>query len=144
MFTTVGITKLVGAAVLGGMLSMGTAGVAFGATTGGSGTGGSGTGGTSAHHFSCAQAPKVMDRVQRAEARIATALPKLQAREVAALKAGRTKLAARIEARITRLDKLQEKATDVVTRIERNCPNSAAVTPGPGGSGSGTTSTTTA
>jgi hypothetical protein len=100
---------LAGAAVSVGLLS-GTAGAAFGATSGTVPAGG------------CAHASKVLHRLEAVEARITVALPKLQAAEQKATQNGHPKLAARIGKRITRLQILQSKASARIPKIEQRCP----------------------
>ncbi len=112
--------KLVIGVVAVGALSLGTAGIAGAATTGSS---------TPAvtRHVNCANADRVLTRIQAGEAKIAAGLPKLTAAEAAATKAGDTKLANRLEKRITRLESSQFSArlAKVTSVIEARCPGTA-------------------
>jgi hypothetical protein len=91
--------KLIVGVVAVGALSAGAAGIAGAATTGAASV-------TPArvHNFNCANAPKVLARIQKAEGDIANGLPKLTAAQAKAAAAGRTELASRLQRRITRLE----------------------------------------
>ena len=97
--------KLIVGVVAVGALSVGAAGIAGAATTGTSSV-------TPARvqSFNCANAPKVLARIQKAEGDIANGLPKLTAAQAKAAAAGKTKVAARLEKRITRLESSAFKA----------------------------------
>ncbi len=103
------VTKWVGAAIVVGTLSFAGAGAAGAATptTTGSGPAAAVSTGVSNRiaHFSCTRATKALTRIERVESRIAAHLPKLHAAEAKAKAAGRSKRAARIEARITRFER---------------------------------------
>lgn len=113
--------KLVVGVVAVGALALGTAGIAGAATTGSSTTP------AVTRHINCANADRVLTRIQAGEARISAGLPKLTAAEAAATKAGDTKLANRLEKRITRLESSTFKArlAKVTSVIEAKCPGSA-------------------
>ncbi|MGP8006752.1 MAG: hypothetical protein ACLP2J_06950 [Acidimicrobiales bacterium] len=78
-------------------------------------------------HFNCANADKVLTRIQAGEAKIAAGLPKLTAAEAKATAAGHTKQAAAIQKRITRLESASFKArlVSATQKIEAKCPGSA-------------------
>jgi hypothetical protein len=61
-------------------------------------------------NFNCANATKVLTRIQKGEAQIAAGLPKLTAAEAKAKANGNTTRATRIQARITRLESATFKA----------------------------------
>jgi hypothetical protein len=119
--------KLVVGAVAVGALSLGTAGIAGAATTAPAQVG---------RHFNCANATKVLTRIQKGEARIAAGLPKLTAAEAKATQAGDTTLANRIQKRITRLESptFHARLTKVSAAIEAKCnvPAPAASPTSPG------------
>lgn len=79
---------------------------------------GSSSAASPAHQFNCARAPKVLARIQKAEAKIAAGLPKLHAAEAKATAAGRTKAAKRIQRRIDRLQNPK-----VTARLDRRTKN---------------------
>ena len=120
--------KLAGAALVCSALVAGSAGVASAATPGSTAPG-------AARGINCARAPQVLDRLQGVDARITTALPKLQAAEKKAVANHHPKAAARIERRVDRLTKLGEKVADRIARVEQHCPG---VTPSAGSAPSGT------
>ncbi len=94
--------KLIVGVVAVGALSVGAAGVAGAATANP----------TPARvaNFNCANASKVLAKIQTVEGDIANGLPKLTAAQAKAATAGKTKLAARLEKRITRLESSTFKA----------------------------------
>lgn len=108
--------SLVIGAVAVGALTIGSAGIAGAATPATPAT-------ASAQQFNCANASKVLTRIQNGEARIADGLPKLTAAEAKATAAGRTKLAARIQRRITRLESpaFKNRLDRVASKIEAKC-----------------------
>jgi division protein CdvB (Snf7/Vps24/ESCRT-III family) len=71
------------------------------------------------------RAPKALARITKVETAIGQRLPKLQAREKALTSAGHTKLAARVEKRITRLQKVDSRVATLATKIETRCPSAA-------------------
>ena len=122
------IAKFVTAAVLGAAVTAGTTAPAFAAASGSSGS--------SSPAVSCTRAQQVVDRLTKVDVRITTVLPKLQAAETKAEQAGHSKLAARIEKRIGRLQKLRSRDEKRIARIEGRCPGVTA--------SSGTSSSATA
>jgi hypothetical protein len=122
MFTKIPAMKLaqkaLAATVVCGAVALGTGGAAF-ATTGT--TNGSGST-TTARHFNCARAPKILARIDKVEAKVTKRLPKLEAAESKASSAGHSKLAARIENRINKLEKVNTKVAALATKIETKCP----------------------
>ena len=110
--------KLMVGVVAVGALSVGAAGVAGATTTGSSNP----TPATSAH-FNCANATKVLDRIQKGAADIAAGLPKLTAAQAKAAAAGNTKRAERLQKRITRLESATFKARldKAASLIEAKC-----------------------
>jgi hypothetical protein len=117
--------RLVVGAVAVGALSLGAAGVGGAAGIGGAAT--TATTPAVAKHFNCANAAKVLARIDKGEARIAAGLPKLTAAEAKATQAGHAKLAARLQKWITRLESSQFKArlTRASSAIEAKCHVSA-------------------
>lgn|SRR5487761_1697598 len=109
------IGKFVTAAALSVGLVAGTAGTAFAAT---SGPGTSGSTPTA----KCAKAAKVLTRLDKVEGHITTVLPKWEAAEQKATQNGHPKLAARIEKRIKRLERLQSQGNARIQKIEQRCP----------------------
>jgi hypothetical protein len=97
--------KLIVGVVAVGALSVGAVGIAGAATTGAASA-------TPArvHNFNCANAPKVLARIQKVEGDIANGLPKLTAAQAKAASAGKTNVAARLEKRITLLESSAFKA----------------------------------
>ena len=79
-------------------------------------------------HFNCANADKVLTRIQNGEARIAAGLPKLTAAEAKAKADGNTKRADRLQKEITRFESATFKArlTTATQKIEAACPGSSA------------------
>jgi hypothetical protein len=108
--------KLIVGVVAVGALTVGAAGMAGAATTGTAS-------GTPAHTFNCANAPKVLARIQKVEGDIANGLPKLTAAQAKASAAGKTKVAARLQKRITRLESSTFKARldKLTSAIDAKC-----------------------
>jgi hypothetical protein len=110
-----------------GALSLGAAGAAGAAATGATATA------TGGKHFNCANATKVLDRIQSAETHIAAGLPKLTAAQAKAAAAGQTRRAARLQKRITRYESAAFKArlSEISQKIETKCqvaaPSSGSV-----------------
>ncbi len=102
-----------------GALSLGAAGVA-GAATAGTATP---TPATRLANFNCANATKVLDRIQKVEGDIAAGLPKLTAAQAKAAAAGHTRLADRLERRITRLKSsaFTNRLDKAASAIEAKC-----------------------
>jgi len=82
-------------------------------------------------HFNCANADKVLTRIQAGEARIAAGLPKLTAAEAKAKADGNTKRADRLQKEITRFEGSTFKArlTAATQKIEAVCPGSSPSAP---------------
>jgi hypothetical protein len=120
--------RLIVGVVAVGALSLGAAGMAGAATTGSVTP-------TSAKlaRFNCANAGKVLDKIQKGEADIAAGLPKLTAAQAKAAAAGNTRRADRLQKRITRFESATFKARlgKAASLIEAKC-NVAA----PGGASS--------
>lgn len=114
--------KLIAATVLTGTLALGAAGAA-GASTPTSATSSSSTGTspTTSHPHLCARAEKLAGRIQTREAKAAAWIPKAQAREAKASAAGHTKVATAISKRITRVQKLEQKGTTLLGKIQAKC-----------------------
>jgi len=111
-----------------GALSLGAAGMAGAATTGS-------TANASVRlaHFDCANATKVLDKIQTGEASIASGLPKLTAAQAKAAAAGNTQRADRLQKRITRLESatFRSRLDKAASAIEAKCDVAA-----PGGTSS--------
>jgi hypothetical protein len=105
-------TKLATGVTLAAALSIGGAGVAGAATPAAGGT---------PHHVTCAKAPKALARINRIDARIATWLPKAEAREQRAVADGDKTAAARIERRIQRVEKIHTRLDGLDHRILTKC-----------------------
>lgn len=73
--------------------------------------------------FSCANAARDLTRISTAESWIAAYLPRAEAREAAALKAGRTKRAHVIAHRIAEANKLDAALVVVDSLIVTACPS---------------------
>ncbi len=120
--------KMIVGVVAVGALSLGAAGMAGAATTGIDPN-------ASARlaHFDCANATKVLDKIQKGEASIASGLPKLTAAQAKAAAAGHTQRADRLQKRITRLESatFKSRLDKAASAIEAKC-NVAA----PGGTSS--------
>jgi hypothetical protein len=112
------VKKAIVGVVAVGALSLGVAGAA-GAATPTSAT----TASTRLARFNCANATTVLDRIQKGEADIAAGLPKLTAAQAKAAAAGHTKVADRLQKRITRLESSTFKARldRVASAIEAKC-----------------------
>ena len=84
-------------------------------------------------HFNCANADKVLTRIQAGEARIAAGLPKLTAAEAKATAAGETRRSARIQKLITRLESptLKTRLDKLATAIEAKCDVAAPAATNP-------------
>ncbi len=114
--------KVIVGVVAVGALSVGAAGIAGAATTGTA---------TPAparvHTFNCANASKVLARIQKVEGDIANGLPKLTAAQAKAASAGKTTRAARLQKWITRLESSTFKARldKATTAIDTKCNVSA-------------------
>jgi hypothetical protein len=115
--------KVIVGVVAVGALSVGAAGIAGAATTGTSNP-------TPArvHTFNCANATKVLARIQKVEGDIANGLPKLTAAQAKAAAAGKTTVAARLQKRITRLESSTFKARldKATSAIDAKCNVSAS------------------
>jgi hypothetical protein len=111
------------------VLSLGVGGLAGAATTAPSSTPSpSTTPKTPAlTRFNCDRAPQALARIQKAESRISAGLPRLKAAEQKAKAAGHTKLADRIQHRITRLEnpKTTARLDRLSKAIEAKCGASA-------------------
>jgi hypothetical protein len=83
-------------------------------------------------HGRCSAAPRVLARIQKAEAKVAARLAKLQKFEQSAQANDRSKLAARIQHRISQLEALEARGHAHSARIEARCPASS------GGAGTAT------
>lgn len=118
-------------ALAAGTLSLGAAGVAGAATTAPAAS-------RVAAHVTCADATRVLTRIDSIEARIAAGLPRLTAAQHLAAESGRTVRADRLQRRITRLESARFRArlARVATAIEAACHVSAPATSG-AGSGAG-------
>jgi len=110
--------KAIAGVALTGALALGSVGVASAATTTPA------TPGT--HTFNCARAPKVLARIARFEAKAASRLTVLQAREAKAQAAGKTTAEQRIDLHITRVQDIQPKLTARQQKVESACPGAVA------------------
>ena len=119
--------KLLVGAVAVGALSLGTAGLAGAAAP--TSTPSAATP-SAARHFNCANAPKVLARIQKGEADIAAGLPKLTAAQARAAKADHTKRAAALQKRITRFEstRFKDRLARITSAIEARCNVSAPST----------------
>ena len=101
-----------------GALSLGATGIAGAATTGS--TGSVPAAGTS---INCANASKVLERIQTRESHIAAGLPKLTAAQAKAAQSGDAARAARLQKRITKLEspKFKARLDGISKRIEATC-----------------------
>jgi hypothetical protein len=120
---------LIGAVAVGA-LSFGTAGAAGAAS--------SPTVPAVGSHFNCANATKVLTRIEKGEARIAAGLPKLTAAQAKAQQAGNTRRADRLKKRIDRFESAAFKArlAKASAAIEAKCHVSAPATTSGSGGGS--------
>jgi hypothetical protein len=73
--------------------------------------------------FSCAKAPADLARIAKVESRIATYVPKAQAREAAALAAGKPGRAQVIATRIAKVQKFDAALGTVGSLITEKCPS---------------------
>jgi hypothetical protein len=110
-------TIIAGAAVAGA-LTFGAAGIA-GASTPSTGSTGAGSGAL------CAKLPTLQSKVQKVEAKVATWVPKAEAREAKAKAAGHTKLADAIAHRITRVQNRETKVNARLAKAQATCGASA-------------------
>jgi hypothetical protein len=122
------VRKAIVGVVAVGALSLGVAGMA-GAATPASSTPAS----TRLARFNCANASTVLDKIAKGEADIAAGLPKLTAAQAKAASAGHTKVADRLQKRITRLESAGFKARldKAASAIEAKCnvPAPGSTTP---------------
>jgi hypothetical protein len=130
------------------VLSLGVGGLAGAATAAPSSTPAPATTPTTPathRHFNCARGPRVLARIQKIDARIKAGLPKLQAAEQKAKTAGHTKAAARIERRISRLErpKTTARLDRLSAAIETKCGVSAPTASSSTGTAPAPTTTTT-
>ena len=81
--------------------------------------------------FNCANADKVLARIQKGEARIAAGLPKLTAAQTKAQAAGHTRRAARLQKVITRAKSaaFAARLNNVSQKIETQCDVAAPAPP---------------
>ena len=120
-------SKLAVATVVAGVLAVGGYGVAGAVTASNPGASPHNASAPAAHHrLTCADAPKVLARLDKIDARITTRLPKLQAAEQKAQQAGHPKLAKLIGHRVTRLEHVQSRITKLEARIDKRCPQTSA------------------
>jgi hypothetical protein len=82
--------------------------------------------------FTCAKAPAAEARIAKIDARIASALPKLESAEAAATGAGNPTRTQRLEQIITRVDALQSRVSTIQSRIETKCGARVLGDHGPG------------
>jgi hypothetical protein len=123
------VRKLVAVAAVSGSLALGAVGI--GGTAGAAGTTTpsptSQLGPSSARLATrCAKAEKVATRIEALEAKAQAWLPKAEAREAKAKAAGHTKLAQRIAARITRVQKREALGNALLARIAAKCGTSGS------------------
>jgi len=109
------IRKLIAVAAVSGSLALGVAGVAGAAPST------STPSVTPTHATVCAKAEKLATRIEAREAKAAAWVPKAQAREAKATAAGHTKVAARIGARIAKVQKWETRGTTVLGKISAKC-----------------------
>ena len=107
------LKKVIAAAVVGGTLVLGAAGIAGAATTGST-------------HPNCSKAQNVVNRVTKLEAKASVWLPKAEQREATAKQNGDTARADRIQKRINRVNALETKANARVQKLEAACPGVTA------------------
>jgi len=114
--------KLIAVAAVSGSLIFGAAGVIGLSGTAGAAVATAPASVTTATHAArCAKAEKLATRIQAREAKATVWLPKAQAREAKATAAGHTKVASRISARISRVEKLEGKGNAVLAKIAAKC-----------------------
>ncbi len=116
-------TKFAVGALVSGTLVLGTAGMAFASTP----TSSAASSTPASSQFNCANATKALTRIQKIEARINAGLPKLTAAEQKASSNGHTKLAARLQKRITRYESttFKQHLDTRMQKIETTCNVSA-------------------
>jgi hypothetical protein len=115
------VRKAIVGVVAVGALSLGVAGLAG---TAGAATPASSTpAATRLARFNCANATTVLDKIAKGEADIAAGLPKLTAAQAKAAAAGHTKVADKLQKRITRLESAGFKARldKAASAIEAKC-----------------------
>lgn len=116
--------KIVVGALVTGSLTLGVSGVAFASTPTSSSSSTA-----AASQFNCANATKALTRIQKIEGRIDAGLPKLTAAQQKASSNGHTKLAARLQKRITRYEsatfkqRLQMRAQKIETTCNVSAPS---------------------
>lgn len=108
------LKRIIATAVLGGALTLGVAGVAGASPPAG------------ATHPRCAKAPAALARIAKLEAKANAWLPKAEQREATATSEGHADVAARIERRIDRVQRLEAKGTALRQRIEAACPGASS------------------
>jgi hypothetical protein len=117
--------KIVVGALVTGSLTLGMSSVAFASTP----TSSSSSSTAAAGQFNCANATKALTRIQKIEGRIDAGLPKLTAAQQKASSNGHTKLAARLQKRITRYEsatfkqRLQTRAQKIETKCNVSAPS---------------------
>ena len=109
------IKKLITTTALASALTLGAAGVAGAAGPPASTAAGS-------HTVDCTRAAKVLTRLEALDQRTGTFLSKAPIREQQAVSGGHPVLAARIEKRITRVQKVQARLQRWISRIQAACP----------------------
>jgi len=113
------IKKLAATAALTAGLSLGVGGIASAATTSNAAT--------PAHAINCANVAKIDARIAKIEAKANAWLPKAQARLVKAQKNNHPVVAARIQRRITWVDKiLNTRIPAVEAKVAAQCPGTPA------------------
>ena len=131
------IGKVAGAVVVSGALALGTGGAALASTTGTSSAGTSSPGTSpGAGQHGCALAPTALAHLQRVDARITKALPRLEAMETKMAGSGHPKVAARLSTRVKRLENRQQRITARIARIEKRCPDATPTAPSSSGGSS--------
>jgi hypothetical protein len=116
------VRKIIATAVTGVALTLGAAGAAGAAATPPTSVG--------TAPASCAKAPHALARIAKLEAKAGKWVTAAEQRQATATQDGRTKAAARIGRRITRVEKLEAKGTALVSKIEAACPGAAATSGG--------------
>lgn len=114
------VGRLVVAAGLCGALVVGGAGAASAAPS---------SSGTAPAAGTCANAQTRLDRLAAQDARITTALPKLEAAQTKAEQNHHPKLAKRIGRRVKVLEHRQTRDQKVSARIEKRCPATTPAAP---------------
>jgi len=109
------LKKIIATVALGGSLAIGGATAASASPPTSSST-----------HFNCANASKVLSRINKLESKEQTFVTKATAREATATKAGHSKVAKVIERRITVAQKKEARATELTQKIATACPSSPA------------------